>query len=125
MRYKEVFAGIAVGLVLGVFQGGAVVSGITDTAVPSASFAKFIGVGVALGFFLGLASMSKANNNSGRVAGFAMFLTLGITALAINLYRGFVSSDMGFNSIALIASAYVPSMIVGGYASAIFSKGSE
>jgi hypothetical protein len=123
-KYKSILIGIGIGVVLGVTQGGGNVPGITDTSASQDNFPMLIGMGIAAGFFMGLANLSKANPNPQKAAAFACFITIGVVALVINIYRGFIGSNIGFNIIALVSMGYIPSMIVGGYAASLFSKNS-
>ena len=125
MELSQKTKGILIGIGLGIFLGLQAMGsapGVTDQGVPQGSFTKFIGIGAALGFFIGLANLSKANPNPHKVAGFVACLIAGLVALFINLHRGYVSADFGFNIVSLIAIAYVPMLLIGGAASALFSK---
>ena len=121
-KYRNIVIGITAGLFIGITQGGGSVPGVTDQAVSSEQFPMFLGIGIALGFFVGLANLSIANPNPHKLPTFLFFITVAIVALAINLHRGFIVSDFGFNLVSLINMAVIPSMLIGGYASSVFSK---
>ena len=108
-------------LLLGLQMSGNV-PGYTDQSISSESMILCLGIGAAVGFFVGLVNLSKANPNPYKVETFLAFFIGGILALAINLHRGFVSSNFGFNIASVFAITYLPCMLVGGYASSVFSK---
>lgn len=120
-KYKDILIAVGFGAFLSL-QATTSVPGITDQGVAMGNHIKFIGIGSALGFFVGLANLSKANPNPHKVAGFIAFFMAGIAALLANLYRGYIASDFGFNIASLVSVAFVPMMLVGGAASAAFSK---
>lgn len=123
-KAKVALISAGIGLFFG-FQASSSVPGYTDVAFDSDSLAILLGIGSAIGFFVGLANLSKANPNPHRTASFFGFVIAGIVVLSVNLYRGFIDSSFVFNDVSVIALAYLPAILVGGYAASVFSKSPE
>ncbi len=115
-KTKSILAYIGLVLFL-VLQAFSSVPGITDQGVAEGRVTTFLGIGAVLGFFIGLGLLSKANPNPHKMAAFVAFLIVGVAALLVNLYRGYIASDFGFNIVSIIALAYLPLLLLGAIAS--------